>query len=143
MYSFIDIFTNWAQLGIYLAIMMDMGRKANEMTPLATQIMNECIRIQKASGMTVADFAKACGFSRDYWYKHANLSRPLTIGDLERISNASGISAEDIVTNSRRHAIEEAEAKARSGGYGLAAYNAHGKQEAINGEAGPDYDEPA
>lgn len=104
--------------------------------------MDECIRIQKASGMTVADFAKACGFSRDYWYKHANLSRPLTIGDLERISNASGISAEDIVMNSRRHAIEAAERKARAG-LTLAAYDAPGKQEAINGEAGPDYDEPA
>ena len=143
MYSFTHIFTNWAQSGIYLAILVDMGRKANEMTPLATQIMNECIRIQKASGMTVADFAKACGFSRDYWYKHANLSRPLTIGDLERISEVTGVSIGDIVMDSKRHAIEEAEAKAQAGGYGLAAYNAQGKQEAINGEAGPDYDEPA
>ena len=42
-----------------------MGSKANEMTPLASQIMRECIRLQKASGMTVADFAKACGFSRN------------------------------------------------------------------------------
>ena len=63
--------------------------------------------------MTVADFAKACGFSRDYWYKHANLSRPLTLGDLERISNVSGISAEDIVMNSKRHAIEEAKYESR------------------------------
>ena len=63
--------------------------------------------------MTVADFAKACGFSRDYWYKHADLSRPLTLGDLERISNVSGISAEDIVMNSRRHAIEESEYESR------------------------------
>lgn len=143
MYSFIHIFTNWAQLGIYLAIMMDMGRKANEMTPLATQIMNECIRIQKASGMTVADFAKACGFGEDYWYKRQNFTRPLNLSDLERISDVTGVSVGDIVMDSQRHAIEEAEAKVRSGGYGLAAYNAHGKQEAINGEAGPDYDEPA
>jgi hypothetical protein len=120
-----------------------MGSKANEMTPLATQIMRECIRLQKASGMTVADFAKACGFSRDYWYKHANLSRPLNIGDLERISQVTGISPGDIVMNSQRHAVEAAERKAQAGGYGLAAYNADGKQEAINGEAGPDYDEPA
>ena len=104
--------------------------------------MNECVRIQRASGMTVADFAKACGFSRDYWYKHASLSRPLTIGDLERISNASGVSVEDIVVGSQRHMIEETEARVRAG-YGLAAYDAPGKQTAIDGEAGPDYDEPA
>lgn len=119
-----------------------MGSKANEMTPLASQIMRECIRLQKASGMTVADFAKACGFSRDYWYKHANLSRPLNIGDLERISEVTGVSVGDIVMDSQKHAIEAAEAKARAG-YGLAAYDAAGKQEAIDGEAGPDYDEPA
>lgn len=119
-----------------------MGSKANEMTPLATQIMRECVRLQKQSGMTVAEFAKACGFSRDYWYKHANLSRPLTLSDLERISEVTGVSPGDIVIDSQRHAIEETEAKARAG-YGLAAYETAGKQEAINGEAGPDYDEPA
>ncbi len=84
-----------------------MGSKANEMTPLATQIMRECVRLQKKSGMTVAEFAKACGFSRDYWYKHANLSRPLTLGDLERISEVTGVSPGDIVIDSQRHAIEE------------------------------------
>lgn len=120
-----------------------MGSKANEMTPLATQIMRECVRLQKKSGMTVAEFAKACGFSRDYWYKHANLSRPLTLSDLERISEVTGVSVGDIVMDSQRHAIEDAERKAQAGGYGLAAYDAQGKQEAINGEAGPDYDEPA
>jgi hypothetical protein len=119
-----------------------MGSKANEMTPLATQIMRECVRLQKKSGMTVAEFAKACGFSRDYWYKHANLSRPLTLSDLERISEVTGVSPGDIVIDSQRHAIEETEAKARVG-LTLAAYDAPGKQEAINGEAGPDYDEPA
>lgn len=113
-----------------------MGSKANEMTPLASQIMRECIRLQKASGMTVADFAKACGFSRDYWYKHANLSRPLNIGDLERISQVTGISPGDIVMNSQRHAVEAAERKAQAGGYGLAAYDAAGKQEAINERLG-------
>ena len=45
--------------------------------------------------------------------------------------------------DSKRHAVEAAERKAQAGDYGLAAYNAAGKQEAINGEAGPDYDEPA
>ena len=45
--------------------------------------------------------------------------------------------------DSKRHAVEAAERKAQAGGYGLAAYNDAGKQEAINGEAGPDYDEPA
>lgn len=119
-----------------------MGSKANEMTPLATQIMRECVRLQKKSGMTVAEFAKACGFSRDYWYKHANLSRPLTLSDLERISEVTGVSPGDIVIDSQRHAIEETEAKARVG-LTLAAYDAPGKQAAINGEAGPDYDEPA
>lgn len=119
-----------------------MGSKANEMTPLATQIMRECVRLQKKSGMTVAEFAKACGFSRDYWYKHANFSRPLTVSDLERISEVTGVSPGDIVIDSQRHAIEETEAKARAG-LTLAAYDAPGKQEAIDGEAGPDYDEPA
>ena len=38
---------------------------------------------------------------------------------------------------------QAAERKAQAGGYGLAAYDAAGKQEAIDGEAGPDYDEPA
>ena len=55
----------------------------------------------------------------------------------------TGVSIGDIVMDSKRHAVEAAERKAQAGGYGLAAYNAHGKQEAINGEAGPDYDEPA
>ena len=54
----------------------------------------------------------------------------------------TGVSVGDIVMDSQRHAIEETEAKARAG-LTLAAYDAPGKQEAIDGEAGPDYDEPA
>ena len=117
--------------------------KANEVTTFAKQVMRECVRLQKQSGMTIKDFTKACGFGEDYWYKRQNFTRPLNLSDLERISEVTGVPIGDIVMDSKRHAIEEAEAKARSGGYGLAAYNAAGKQEAINGEAGPDYDEPA
>lgn len=73
----------------------------------------------------------------------ANYSLPLNLSDLERISEVTGVSIGDIVMDSKRHAVEAAERKAQAGGYGLAAYNAAGKQEAINGEAGPDYDEPA
>ena len=120
-----------------------MGMKANEVTTFAKQVMRECVRLQKQSGMTIKEFTKACGFGEDYWYKRQNFTRPLNLSDLERISEVTGVPIGDIVMNSRRHAIEEAEAKARSGGYGLAAYNAQGKQEAIDGEAGPDYDEPA
>ncbi|WP_154050713.1 helix-turn-helix domain-containing protein [Bifidobacterium longum] len=119
-----------------------MGMKANEVTAFARQVMGECVRLQKQSGMTIKEFAKACGFGEDYWYKRQNFTRPLNLSDLERISEVTGVSIGDIVMNSRRHAVEETEAKARSG-YGLAAYNAAGKREAINGEAGPDYDEPA
>ena len=41
--------------------------RANEVTAFAKQVMRECVRLQKASGMTVKDFAKACGFGEDYW----------------------------------------------------------------------------
>lgn len=117
--------------------------KANEVTTFAKQVMRECVRLQKASGMTVKDFAKACGFGEDYWYKRQNFTRPLNLSDLERISEVTGVSIGDIVMDSKRHAVEAVERKAQAGGYGLAAYNAAGKQEAIDGEAGPDYDEPA
>lgn len=120
-----------------------MGMKANEVTTFAKRVMRECVRLQKQSGMTIKEFTKACGFGEDYWYKRQNFTRPLNLSDLERISEVTGVPIGDIVMDSKRHAIEEAEAKARSGGYGLAAYNAAGKQEAIDGEAGPDYDEPA
>ena len=119
-----------------------MGSKPNEMTPLAMQVMRECVRLQKKSGMTVAEFAKGCGFSRDYWYKHANFSRPLNLSDLERVSEVTGVSPSDIVRGSQQHAIEDAEAMVRDN-LVRAAYDVPGKQEAINGEAGPDYDEPA
>lgn len=117
--------------------------RANEVTAFAKQVMRECVRLQKASGMTVKDFAKACGFGEDYWYKRQNFTRPLNLSDLERISEVTGVPIGDIVMDSKRHAVEAAERKAQAGDYGLAAYNAQGKQEAINGEAGPDYDEPA
>ena len=123
--------------------MRAMGMKANEVTQFAKQVMRECVRLQKNSGMTIKEFAKACGFGEDYWYKRQNFTRPLNLSDLERISEVTGVSVGDIVMDSQRHAIEAAERKARAGGYGLAAYDAAGKQEAINGEAGPDYDEPA
>ena len=120
-----------------------MGRKAQEVTQFAKQVMDECARLQKSSGMTIKEFAKACGFGEVYWYTRANYSLPLNLSDLERISDVTGVSVGDIVMDSQRHAIEAAERKAQAGGYGLAAYDAQGKQEAINGEAGPDYDEPA
>lgn len=123
--------------------MRAMGRKAQEVTQFAKQVMDECVRLQKSSGMTVKDFAKACGFGEVYWYTRANYSLPLNLSDLERISEVTGVSIGDIVMDSQRHAIEDAEKTAQAGGYGLAAYDAQGKQEAINGEAGPDYDEPA
>lgn len=120
-----------------------MGRKAQEVTHFAKQVMDECVRLQKQSGMTIKEFAKACGFGEVYWYTRANYSLPLNLSDLERISEVTGVSIGDIVMDSKRHAVEDAERKAQAGGYGLAAYDAQGKQEAINGEAGPDYDEPA
>jgi len=119
-----------------------MGRKAQEVTHFAKQVMDECVRLQKQSGMTIKEFAKACGFGEVYWYTRANYSLPLNLSDLERISEVTGVSIGDIVMDSKRHAVEAAERKAQAGGYGLAAYDAAGKQEAINGEAGPDYDEP-
>lgn len=117
--------------------------KANEVTAFAKQVMRECVRLQKQSGMTIKEFTKACGFGEDYWYKRQNFTRPLNLSDLERISEVTGVSIGDIVMDSKRHAVEATERKAQAGGYGLAAYDAAGKQEAINGEAGPDYDEPA
>ena len=90
-----------------------MGMKANEVTDFAKQVMRECVKLQKQSGMTVKEFAKACGFGEDYWYKRQNYTRPLTLSDLERISNVAGISIVDIVMNSRRHAIEESEYESR------------------------------
>ena len=119
-----------------------MGMKANEVTTFAKQVMRECVKLQKNSGMTVKDFANACGFGEDYWYKRQNFTRPLTLSDLERISETTGVSIGDIVMDSKRHAIEDAEAKATRK-WTVAAYDAKGKQAAIDGEAGPDYDEPA
>ena len=77
--------------------------KANEVTDFAKQVMRECVRLQKQSGMTVKEFAKACGFGEDYWYKRQNYTRPLTLSDLDRISNVVGISIVDIVVNSKLH----------------------------------------
>ncbi len=90
-----------------------MGMKANEVTDFAKQVMRECVRLQKQSGMTVKEFAKACGFGEDYWYKRQNYTRPLTLSDLERISNVVGTSIVDIVVNSKRHAIDEPEYESR------------------------------
>lgn len=119
-----------------------MGRKAQEVTHFAKQVMDECVRLQKQSGMTIKEFAKACGFGEVYWYTRANYSLPLNLSDLERISETTGVSIGDIVMDSKRHAIEDAEAKATRK-WTVAAYDAKGKQAAIDGEAGPDYDEPA
>ena len=77
--------------------------KANEVTDFAKQVMRECVRLQKQSGMTVKEFAKACGFGEDYWYKRQNYTRPLTLSDLERISKVVGTSIVGIVVNSKRH----------------------------------------
>lgn len=54
-----------------------MGRKAQEVTHFAKQVMDECVRLQKQSGMTIKEFAKACGFGEVYWYTRANYSLPL------------------------------------------------------------------
>lgn len=124
-----------------------MGSKANEMTPLATQIMRECVRLQKKSGMTVAEFAKACGFSRDYWFVRARFDAPLTVSDCERIAKTCGMTLRQLFANALAAQEEKRTAetlnKLQRGDVALAAYRAAGKQEAINGEAGPDYDEPA
>lgn len=107
--------------------MRAMGMKANEVTQFAKQVMRECVRLQKNSGMTIKEFAKACGFGEDYWYKRQNFTRPLNLSDLERISEVTGVSVGDIVMDSQRHAIEDAERKAQAGGYGLAAYDGPGQ----------------
>ena len=117
--------------------------KADEATAFAKQVMRECVRLPKASGMTVKDLAKACGFGEDCRYKRRNFTRPPNLSGLERIGEVTGVSIGDIAMDSKRHAVEAAERKAQAGGHGLAAHNAAGKQEAINGEAGPDHDEPA
>lgn len=109
--------------------------------------MRECIRLQKASGMTVADFAKACGFSRDYWFVRARFDAPLTVSDCERIAKTCGMTLRQLFANALAEQEEKRTAetlnKLQRGDVALAAYRAAGKQEAINGEAGPDYDEPA
>ena len=112
-----------------------MGRKAQEVTHFAKQVMDECVRLQKQSGMTIKEFAKACGFGEVYWYTRANYSLPLNLSDLERISEVTGVPIGDIVMDSKRHAVEAAERKAQAGGYGLAAYDAAGKEAAETIEA--------
>ena len=81
-----------------------MGRKAQEVTHFAKQVMDECVRLQKQSGMTIKEFAKACGFGEVYWYTRANYSLPLNLSDLERISEVTGVSIGDIVTASVKEA---------------------------------------
>ena len=109
--------------------------------------MEYCKTLQSRSGMTATDFAAECGFSRNYWFVRARFDAPLTVSDCERIAKACGMTLRELFAN----ALAEQEGKRtadtlnklRKGDVVLAAYDVPGKQAAINGEAGPDYDEPA
>ncbi len=125
-----------------------MGTRANnDVTAGARSVMEYCKTLQSRSGMTATDFAAECGFSRNYWFVRARFDAPLTVSDCERIAKACGMTLRELFAN----ALAEQEGKRtadtlnklRKGDVDLAAYDVPGKQEAINGEAGPDYDEPA
>lgn len=125
-----------------------MGTRANnDVTAGARSVMEYCKTLQSRSGMTATDFAAECGFSRNYWFVRARFDAPLTVSDCERIAKACGMTLRELFAN----ALAEQEGKRtadtlnklRKGDVDLAAYDVPGKQAAINGEAGPDYDEPA
>ena len=125
-----------------------MGTRANnDVTAGARSVMEYCKTLQSRSGMTATDFAAECGFSRNYWFVRARFDAPLTVSDCERIAKACGMTLRELFAN----ALAEQEGKRtadtlnklRKGDADLAAYDVPGKQAAINGEAGPDYDEPA
>lgn len=109
--------------------------------------MQYCKTLQAKSGLTATEFAAECGFSRNYWFVRARFDAPLTISDCERIANVCGMTLKELFASALRgqeaSQIECTLQKLHDGNIALAAYDAPGKQAAINGEAGPDYDEPA
>lgn len=125
-----------------------MGTRANnDVTAGARSIMQYCKTLQAKSGLTATEFAAECGFSRNYWFVRARFDAPLTISDCERIANVCGMTLKELFVSALRgqeaSQIERTLQKLHDGNIALAAYDAPGKQAAINGEAGPDYDEPA
>lgn len=126
-----------------------MGTRANnDVTAGARSIMQYCKTLQAKSGLTATEFAAECGFSRNYWFVRARFDAPLTISDCERIANVCGMTLKELFASALRgqeasQQIERTLQKLHDGNIALAAYDAPGKQAAINGEAGPDYDEPA
>ena len=125
-----------------------MGTRANnDVTAGARSIMQYCKTLQAKSGLTATEFAAECGFSRNYWFVRARFDAPLTISDCERIANVCGMTLKELFASALRgqeaSQIERTLQKLHDGNIALAAYDAPGKQAAINGEAGPDYDEPA
>lgn len=125
-----------------------MGTRANnDVTAGARSIMQYCKTLQAKSGLTATEFAAECGFSRNYWFVRARFDAPLTISDCERIANVCGMTLKQLFASALRgqeaSQIERTLQKLHDGNIALAAYDAPGKQAAINGEAGPDYDEPA
>lgn len=125
-----------------------MGARANtDVTAGARSVMEYCKALQSRSGMTATDFAAKCGFSRNYWFVRARFDAPLTVSDCERIAKTCGMTLRQLFANALAAQEEKRTAetlnKLQRGDVALAAYRAAGKQEAINGEAGPDYDEPA
>ena len=125
-----------------------MGTRANnDVTAGARSIMQYCKTLQAKSGLTATEFAAECGFSRNYWFVRARFDAPLTISDCERIANVCGMTLKELFASALRgqeaSQIERTLQKLHDDNIALAAYDAPGKQAAINGEAGPDYDEPA
>ena len=141
-------FTNCTHLRIMIA---DMGSKANnDVTPGAKRVMNYAQTLQAQSGLPAGDFAKKCGMGRTYWFSRANGSAPLTISDCERIATTCGMTLRELFENALKGGADsQAERIARTllavhdDPLSLAAYAAPGKREAIDGEAGSYYDEPA
>lgn len=93
------------------------------------------------------------GFRREMWIQPQLLVRPRPV---RRAFDGIGLRTnrqdvrDDIASAIRKRACGtgrkrtvETLNKLQRGDVTLAAYDAAGKQEAINGEAGPDYDEPA
>lgn len=142
-----------------------MGRSAkNDVTGEAQSVAKYCAYLQKKSGFTVKEFAKKCGMSENYWYIRARFDAPLTLSDCERIAKANHMNLKTFFINALNHGIDPETgqrvydptaavdeqskvaatlAKAQRGSMDLAALHDDNKQALIDGEAGPDYDDPA
>lgn len=128
----------------------------NEVTEDSRRIIDICRGLVKRSGMTNSEFYERSGMRNNYWHIRLRHEAPLTTTDVEHIAAAFHLNSLDIYTMalgdekarqiktaSEEKRIARALQRLHDDPMALAAYMSDSKQADIDGEAGPDYDEPA